>query len=676
MRLPAGATSIITYWNLEVTGLTIADLDASYVRDGAAAVKNDLIAHGAVTDAWDDNEAIEVDSANCPGLYRVDFPDAAFAAGADRVQLCVHDGASGTIAPQFIEVELGPVPADTIQISGGATEADRLQAALGTGDYIAADVIRINGMVAAAEAFAGMFGYAADGFVVADTTASTTDAERGTALTDAYDLAVDLTPGGNALAEDNRAAVLIPPGSYQLVATLDLDTEFVDLLALVPEKGGEPESTDVDNSASGVSLDQFRPPRTLIYTDDAGVTTVDQSVANVWMCGFGIAQLSDAADSYVRAFYCSADDNAGSRYDKMYFWRRRLAQGCSAVSFAKHVRGVWRDCIANAYSWRSGSALGEFSAKMYDCCAGAYSFIGDTAPGVGCLFVRCRAIGCFAGSFSDSGLGAFGGCNTYGSDLDGDCRFVECEAGPRSYGLGKKNEATFIRCRGGDYSFGSTVSLFITGEFGGYAEDCVGGVGSFGGRGTAATGAGKLTGTLVRCISEGAKMPWQLEGATVEDSLLTVGTNDQDCITLLDSLSRIHNSTLLVVEGGTGVPIDAASALTVSAAGNRYNNKDQTITGLGANVTNQGIGDTKSTMGTVIEAAPATGSADERLKTLDDAYTAARAPYLDELAAANLPSDVDEILEDTATTLPAAIAAEATPVNIVTEARNISSDNE
>ena len=108
MILPAGATSIITYWNLEVTGLTITDLDASYVRDQAAAVKNDLTAHGAVTDAWDDNEAIEVDATNCPGLYRVDFPDAAFVAGVNRVQLCVHDGANGTIAPQFIEVELEP----------------------------------------------------------------------------------------------------------------------------------------------------------------------------------------------------------------------------------------------------------------------------------------------------------------------------------------------------------------------------------------------------------------------------------------------------------------------------------------------------------------------------------------------------------------------------------------
>jgi len=38
-------------------------------------------------------------------------------------------------------------------------------------------------------------------------------------------------------------------------------------------------------------------------------------------------------------------------------------------------------------------------------------------------------------------------------------------------------------------------------------------------------------------------------------------------------------------------------------------------------------------------------------------YTAARAVYLDELAAANLPSDIDAILLDTDTTIPALIAA-------------------
>ena len=36
----------------------------------------------------------------------------------------------------------------------------------------------------------------------------------------------------------------------------------------------------------------------------------------------------------------------------------------------------------------------------------------------------------------------------------------------------------------------------------------------------------------------------------------------------------------------------------------------------------------------------------ERIATLDDAYTATRGGYLDELAAANLPADIDQIKAD------------------------------
>ncbi len=131
MRVNADATSVITYWKLvdptaftPETGLTIADLDLTYTRDQAAAVKSDLVAHGAVTDAWDDNEAIEIDGTNTPGQYRVDIPDAAFAAGVDKVQLCINGAA---IDPAYMEVEIGPIPADVIQVSGDATAADNLE---------------------------------------------------------------------------------------------------------------------------------------------------------------------------------------------------------------------------------------------------------------------------------------------------------------------------------------------------------------------------------------------------------------------------------------------------------------------------------------------------------------------------------------------------------------------
>ena len=118
-----GTTDVTTYFKLvdpttgaPETGLTITDLDVTYVRDRAAAVKSDATALGSVTAAHTDNAAIEVDPTNAPGLYRVDWPDAAFATGSDRVQLIVNGAA---IDPAFIEADLrddltiGPLVATT-----------------------------------------------------------------------------------------------------------------------------------------------------------------------------------------------------------------------------------------------------------------------------------------------------------------------------------------------------------------------------------------------------------------------------------------------------------------------------------------------------------------------------------------------------------------------------------
>jgi len=49
-------------------------------------------------------------------------------------------------------------------------------------------------------------------------------------------------------------------------------------------------------------------------------------------------------------------------------------------------------------------------------------------------------------------------------------------------------------------------------------------------------------------------------------------------------------------------------------------------------------------LNTAVPGVPTADSINERIKTLDDAYTATRAGYLDELAAANIPADVDTLL--------------------------------
>jgi hypothetical protein len=117
MEVLAGSTDVTTYFNLQLaadgtgaTGLTITDLDLQYVRSGATpAAKVDATALAATNSAHGDNQAIEIDGTDQPGLYRVDWPDAAFAAGVREVVLTVKHT---TCFPAHLRVNLTPVPAN------------------------------------------------------------------------------------------------------------------------------------------------------------------------------------------------------------------------------------------------------------------------------------------------------------------------------------------------------------------------------------------------------------------------------------------------------------------------------------------------------------------------------------------------------------------------------------
>lgn len=94
MKVYAGSIDVTTYFHLrntdgtDATGLTITNLDLQYVRSGAApSAKVDATALAATDSAHGDNKAIEIDATDQPGLYRVDWPDAAFAAGVREVIL-------------------------------------------------------------------------------------------------------------------------------------------------------------------------------------------------------------------------------------------------------------------------------------------------------------------------------------------------------------------------------------------------------------------------------------------------------------------------------------------------------------------------------------------------------------------------------------------------------------
>lgn len=111
LMVKKGTTDVSAYFFLvdstagtPETGLTITGLDLQYVRYRVApSTKADATALAATDSAHGDNQCIEIDATDQPGLYRCDFPDAAFATGVPSVVLTVV--ATG-VHPAHLEYQL------------------------------------------------------------------------------------------------------------------------------------------------------------------------------------------------------------------------------------------------------------------------------------------------------------------------------------------------------------------------------------------------------------------------------------------------------------------------------------------------------------------------------------------------------------------------------------------
>lgn len=96
ISIAPGSTSQSIELYLGATGLTASTsgLSARYNRTRTASVSIPLVAR-TIAQAWTSGGFAEVDATTMPGVYRLDLPDAALAAGADDVTVVVR-GASGT----------------------------------------------------------------------------------------------------------------------------------------------------------------------------------------------------------------------------------------------------------------------------------------------------------------------------------------------------------------------------------------------------------------------------------------------------------------------------------------------------------------------------------------------------------------------------------------------------
>ena len=183
MRIGPGSTDVSVYFYIvqdasatspgePVTGLLFSDIEtggsASYARQGAARVDLTLITLASASAAHADGGFILVDDTNMPGLYRCDYPDAAFASGVDQamLQIVVASAKNAVASPIFVDLSsqqtgdsfarLG-TPTDTdiaTDIANVQSDTDdiqtRLPAALVSG-LMDANVGAISGDVTAAD---------------------------------------------------------------------------------------------------------------------------------------------------------------------------------------------------------------------------------------------------------------------------------------------------------------------------------------------------------------------------------------------------------------------------------------------------------------------------------------------------------------------------------------------
>jgi len=93
-----------------VTGLLFSDIEtggsASFVRQGAARVDLTLVTLSSASTTHTDGGFIEVDATNMPGLYRCDYPDAAWITGVDQIfcQIVVAAAKNAVAAPILIDL--------------------------------------------------------------------------------------------------------------------------------------------------------------------------------------------------------------------------------------------------------------------------------------------------------------------------------------------------------------------------------------------------------------------------------------------------------------------------------------------------------------------------------------------------------------------------------------------
>jgi len=273
ITIAPGSTSQSIELYLGATGLTASTsgLSARYNRTRTASVSIPLVAR-TIAQAWTAGGFAEVDATNMPGVYRLDVPDAALAAGADDVTIVVR-GASGTNGA-VMTVKLS---------SGGLTSAQTASAVwdAATASYTSNGSFGLNVLRADQQNKAGNVTLHSSGNVNrvdADVHAIANDADAATELKGAL-----LHNGTDYISADLltpvSAATSVHIGPYQLLADgLGADQPLdvnVGTATSIDVQVTDANGTGIDITGATVSAKVYNSGGTLVATYSGTATYAD-----------------------------------------------------------------------------------------------------------------------------------------------------------------------------------------------------------------------------------------------------------------------------------------------------------------------------------------------------------------------------------------------------------------
>ena len=222
ITIAPGSTSQSIELYLGATGLTAstAGLSARYNRTRTASVSIPLVAR-TIAQAWTAGGFAEVDATNMPGVYRLDVPDAALAAGADDVTIVVR-GASGTNGA-VMTVKLSSGGLTSAQTAAAVwDEARASHTTAGTfGQYVNAELV--TPVTSAALVRMGPFEVRADGLGASDPLDIQKGAQHGIDIqcVDNNGAGIDITSATVTAKVYNSGATLVD--TYSCTATYAAD---------------------------------------------------------------------------------------------------------------------------------------------------------------------------------------------------------------------------------------------------------------------------------------------------------------------------------------------------------------------------------------------------------------------------------------------------------------------